>query len=113
MHKLRKAAVLVAALGGVGLLGAGTAHADGGPGGWSSGDRGHHGKHHEGRKSSPTLNVAQSTSCKSHDANVSVLGQVGILDGAAGNLLNGEGNPGAQETGLGSSMGCNNTFGGK
>ncbi|MEV8016718.1 hypothetical protein AB0O76_10295 [Streptomyces sp. NPDC086554] len=92
MHKLRKAAVLVAALSSVGLLSAGTAHAGGGGDG--------HGK--GGHK------VHQSSNCKSHDLNVDVLGQVGILNGVLGNALNGEGNPGAQDTHLGSSMGCNN-----
>lgn len=95
MHKLRKAAVLVAALGSVGLLGAGAAHADGG--GWG----------HKGTG----INILQSSKCRSHDANVDVLGQVGIANGLGGNLLNGEGSPGAQETGLGSSMGCSNSVG--
>ncbi|MFE0138584.1 hypothetical protein ACFWY6_44660 [Streptomyces sp. NPDC059037] len=98
MHKLRKAAVLVAALGSVGLLSVGTAHADGG-GGLGSG------KHGDGFK------INQSTTCRSHDQNIDVLGQVGILNGLGGNLLNGEGNSGAQETSLGSSMGCDNSVG--
>ncbi|MFG1670179.1 hypothetical protein [Streptomyces sp. Y7] len=97
MHKLRKAAVLVAALGSVGLLGSGAAHADGGD---------------FGSKGS-SLNIMQSSTCRSHDANVDILGQVGIANGLGGNLLNGEGNPGAQETALGSSMGCNNSAFGK
>ncbi|WP_405871595.1 MULTISPECIES: hypothetical protein [unclassified Streptomyces] len=101
MHKLRKAAVLVAALGSVGLLSAGAAHAD--QGGWGSGE--------EGARGGSTFSVLQSTTCRSHDANVDVLGQVGILNGLGGNLLNGEGNAGAQETSLGSSMGCNNSVG--
>ncbi|MFF4502992.1 hypothetical protein [Streptomyces sp. NPDC001401] len=99
MHKLRKAAVLVAALSSVGLLSAGAAQAD--QGGFGSGEGGHRGG----------FNILQSTTCRSHDANVDVLGQVGILNGVAGNLLNGEGNPGAQDTHLGSDMGCNNTVG--
>ncbi|MFI7410469.1 hypothetical protein ACIBU0_17585 [Streptomyces sp. NPDC049627] len=102
MHKLRKAAVLVAALGSVGLLGAGAAHAD--QGGWGKNGRGHGGS---------SVSVLQSTSCKSHDANVDVLGQVGIANGLGGNLLNGEGAAGTQETGLGSTMGCNNSAFGK
>ncbi|MBX9398306.1 hypothetical protein K4749_33125 [Streptomyces sp. TRM72054] len=97
MHKLRKAAVVVAALGSVGLLSAGTATADQGPGGWG----------HKGT----SFNVLQSTTCRSHDTNVDILGQVGIGNGLGGNLLNGEGNPGAQDTGLGSSMGCSNSVG--
>jgi hypothetical protein len=96
MHKLRKAAVLVAAIGSVGLLGAGTANAQGG------GDGGHGGK--DGGKS-----VLQSSNCKSHDLNVDVLGQVGVLNGVLGNALNGEGNSGGQDTHLGASMGCGNS----
>ncbi|MET9834867.1 hypothetical protein ABZ078_37575 [Streptomyces sp. NPDC006385] len=98
MHKLRKAAVVVAALGSVGLLSAGVAQAD--QGGYGSHGRG---------KSGTTFSIQQSTTCKSHDANASILGQVGIANGLGGNLLNGEGSPGAQETSLGSTMGCNNS----
>ncbi len=90
MHKLRKAAVLVAALTTVGLVGAGTAQADQGP-------RGN------------DVEVLQSTSCKSHDLNLDILGVVGILNGVLGNGLNGEGESGAQSTHLGSTMGCNNS----
>ncbi|MFE5816787.1 hypothetical protein [Streptomyces sp. NPDC056479] len=96
MHKLRKAAVLVAAIATVGLLGAGTATADGhgGKGGKGGGDK---------------FSVLQSSNCKSHDLNVDVLGQVGVLNGLLGSALNGEGHPGKQDTHLGSSMGCNNS----
>ncbi|MFI7406458.1 hypothetical protein ACIBW9_39345 [Streptomyces sp. NPDC049541] len=87
MRKLHKAVVLAVALGGVGLLSAGTATADGGDG-------------HGG-------NVLQSAHCRSHDLNVDVLGQVGVLNGALGNALNGEGNAGGQNSHIGSSMGCN------
>ncbi|GHD99111.1 hypothetical protein [Streptomyces alanosinicus] len=98
MHKLRKAAVLVAALGSVGLLSAGAAHADQGMGG-------------KGGGGGSRFSVLQSTTCRSHDLNADVLGEVGILNGALGNALNGEGNSGAQESQLGSSMGCNNSVG--
>ncbi|MFJ8313029.1 MULTISPECIES: hypothetical protein [unclassified Streptomyces] len=102
MHKLRKAAVLVAALGSLGMLAAGTAQAHGGGhGGQGSG---------EDRN---LFNVTQSSTCTSHDANVDILGQVGILNGLGGNLLNGEGNAGSQQTSMGSSMGCSNTAFGK
>jgi hypothetical protein len=97
MHKLRKAAVVVAAIGTVGLLGSGAAHADG----------------DHGRKGGNSIDVLQSTSCKSHDANVDILGQVGIANGLGGNLLNGEGSAGAQDTHMGSSMGCSNSAFGK
>lgn len=91
MHKLRKAAVLVAALSSVGLLAAGTAHADG---------------HGRGGNSAKVL---QSTQCKSHDLNIDVLGIVGVLNGVLGNGLNGEGPAGSQSNRLGSTMGCNNS----
>ncbi|MFJ7077904.1 hypothetical protein [Streptomyces sp. NPDC098781] len=96
MHKLRTAAVMVAALGSLGLLGSGAAHADGDFG-----------------KKGNSIEVLQSSNCRSHDANVDILGQVGIANGLGGNLLNGEGNPGAQDTHLGSSMGCSNSAFGK
>ncbi|MFF9688326.1 hypothetical protein [Streptomyces sp. NPDC014623] len=86
MRKLQKAAVVVAMLGSVGFIGAGTAVAGEGP----------------------SFDVTQSTSCKSHDLNVDVLGNVGILNGLLGNALNGEGNPGAQSTELGSTQDCSN-----
>ncbi|MBT2510710.1 hypothetical protein J7I98_33745 [Streptomyces sp. ISL-98] len=95
MRKFRKAAVLVAALASVGLLSAGTAHAGG------------HGHGHH--KSGDHFNIQQSSKCTSHDLNVDVLGQVGVLNGLGGNLLNGEGNSGAQDTHIGSSMGCGNS----
>ncbi|MER6732816.1 hypothetical protein [Streptomyces puniciscabiei] len=89
MQKLHKAAVLVAALGSVGLLASGTAYAGGGGGGGAS--------------------VLQSSNCRSHDLNADVLGEVGILNGVLGNALNGEGDPGAQDTHIGSTMGCSNS----
>jgi hypothetical protein len=95
MHKLRKAAVLVAGLTTVGFLGAGTAHADG----WGRGD---------GRQGN-SYSVQQSTQCKSHDLNIDILGTVGLLNGLLGNALNGEGKAGSQGTHLGSTMGCNNS----
>ncbi|MFJ8859192.1 hypothetical protein ACIRD8_12220 [Streptomyces sp. NPDC102451] len=88
MRKLQKAAVLVAMVGSVGFIGAGTASAGG----------------HD----APEFNVQQATSCVSHDLNVDVLGNVGVLNGVAGNLLGGEGNPGAQATKLGSTQDCSN-----
>ncbi|MEU2624762.1 hypothetical protein ABZ642_42760 [Streptomyces sp. NPDC007157] len=43
--------------------------------------------------------------CKSHDLNLDILGEVGILNGLGGNLINGEGSPGAQVTDIGSDCG--------
>ncbi|MEU5536875.1 hypothetical protein [Streptomyces sp. NPDC020362] len=95
MHQLRKAAVLVAALGTVGLVSAGTAHAEGlVRGGKGGGD---------------SVSALQSSNCKSHDLNLDVLGEVGLINGALGNALNGEGDPGAQGTHIGSTMGCSNS----
>jgi hypothetical protein len=44
----------------------------------------------------------QGGGCRSHDLNIDILGEVNVLGGFAGNLLNGEGSPGAQFTDLGS-----------
>jgi hypothetical protein len=89
MQKLRKAAVLVAALSSVALVG--TAHADG-----------------HGHRGGNDVKVQQSTSCKSHDLNIDILGTVGLLNGLLGGALNGEGSEGSQNTHLGSTMGCSN-----
>ncbi|MFG2207770.1 hypothetical protein [Streptomyces sp. NPDC048638] len=60
--------------------------------------------HHKHKK----IDIRQHTQCKSHDMNVNILGQVGLVNGLLGNALNGEGKPGAQGTSQGSRMGCNN-----
>ncbi|MEU5303895.1 hypothetical protein ACH4YO_28250 [Streptomyces noursei] len=92
MYKLHKAAVLAAALGSIVAFGAGTAHA-GGRGG-------------------NDFKFSQHSECRTHDLNVDVLGEVGILNGVLGNALNGEGSPGAQATSMGSRIGCDNSIGG-
>ncbi|GGU97552.1 hypothetical protein GCM10010211_75990 [Streptomyces albospinus] len=86
MHKLHKAAVLAATLGSIAALGAGPAYA-GGQGGFD---------------------VRQGSQCRTHDLNVDVLGEVGILNGVLGNALGGEGSPGAQASSMGSQIGCDN-----
>lgn len=88
MRTFHKAVLVGAVLGSVGSLGSGTAFAHGEPG-------------HD-------LDISQGIECRSHDMNIEVLGSVGALTGLAGNLLNGEGNPGAQQSRLGSEMGCSN-----
>ncbi|WP_275467856.1 hypothetical protein [Streptomyces noursei] len=55
------------------------------------------------------VKIGQHTMCRSHDMNLNVLGQVGLLNGVLGNALNGEGSPGKQGTHQGSRMGCNNS----
>ncbi|MGV4981893.1 hypothetical protein ACWC0C_07275 [Streptomyces sp. NPDC001709] len=90
MRKFQKAVLVGAAvLGSVSTLGINTAFAHGEPG-------------HDGG-----LDITQGIECRSHDMNIDVLGSVGAVNGLAGNILNGEGNPGAQESHLGSDMGCN------
>ncbi|MEK8145493.1 hypothetical protein NKH18_41550 [Streptomyces sp. M10(2022)] len=69
MRKLQKAGVVVAMLGSLGFIGAGTAFAGEGP----------------------NVDVTQSTTCKSHDLNIDILGNVGVLNGLLGNALGGEG----------------------
>jgi hypothetical protein len=80
VRKLHKAAVAVAIITGFSLVGAGPATAQAAGGTHGGG-------------------------CKSHDLNIDILGEVGILNGLGGNLLNGEGSPGAQSTDIGSDCG--------
>ncbi|MFF6980679.1 hypothetical protein ACFZAV_23905 [Streptomyces sp. NPDC008343] len=77
MRKLQKAAVAAAMVGTLSLIATGTATA------LPADDHGH-------------------GHCKSHDLNIDILGQVGVLPGLAGNLVNGEGNPGAMYNDVGS-----------
>ncbi|GGU52708.1 hypothetical protein GCM10010211_16460 [Streptomyces albospinus] len=90
MRKLQKATVMAVVLGSFGFLGAGTAYA-------------------HGEKGGTDIDIKQGSQCRSHDTNVDVLGEVGILNGLAGNAIGGEGSPGAQSTRMGSSMGCDNS----
>ncbi|NUT28548.1 MAG: hypothetical protein HOV84_22005 [Streptomyces sp.] len=78
MRKLQKAAVAATMIGSLTLIASGTATAQ------PSHDHG---------------------GCKSHDLNVDILGQVGILNGLLGNAINGEGNAGGQVNHVGSSCG--------
>ncbi|KUO02009.1 hypothetical protein [Streptomyces caeruleatus] len=78
MRKLQKAAVAAAMVGTLSLIATGTASAQ------------------------PAYD---GHGCKSHDFDLSLLGQVGALNGLAGNVLNGEGHPGAQYNHVGSSCG--------
>ncbi|MGD3105977.1 hypothetical protein [Streptomyces sp. YGL11-2] len=90
MRKLQKAAVATVALGSFGFLGAGIAYATSGSGGTD-------------------FDVKQRNSCRSNDADVDALGEVGIANGLAGNAIGGEGTPGGQSTRVGSSMSCVNS----
>ncbi|MEV0369257.1 hypothetical protein AB0I10_05460 [Streptomyces sp. NPDC050636] len=64
---------------------------------------------HKGKDKGKDIDVSQHTQCRSHDLNLNVLGEVGLLNGVLGNALNGEGDSGAQRTHQGSTMGCNNS----
>ncbi|MFD4035188.1 hypothetical protein ACFWVP_32915 [Streptomyces sp. NPDC058637] len=87
MRKLQKAAVVVAMLGSVGFIGSGTAFA---------GDEG------------PGIDVKQSSACESHDTSVNILNNVGVLNGLLSGLIGNEGDPGAQDFKVGSTMDCSN-----
>lgn len=89
MRKFHKLVLVSAILGSVGSVGANTAFAHGEPG-------------HDN-----DIDVTQGIECRSHDMNIEVIGGLGALTGLAGNVLSGEGNPGAQQSYPGSSMGCN------
>ncbi|MEU8753931.1 hypothetical protein PGH47_16375 [Streptomyces sp. HUAS 31] len=78
MRKLQKAALAAAMVGSLSLIATGTASAQ------SSYDGHGHG------------------GCKSHDMNIELLSNIGVLPGLAGNALNGEGNPGAMYNDIGS-----------
>ncbi|MFF8729123.1 hypothetical protein ACF073_21880 [Streptomyces sp. NPDC015171] len=73
MRKVNRAAVAAAIIVGVSFIGTSTSTA--------------HAAQHMG-----------GGGCRSHDLNIDILGEVGILNGLGGNLLNGEGSPGAQVT---------------
>ncbi|MEU9476515.1 hypothetical protein [Streptomyces sp. NPDC048191] len=90
MRKFHRAVLVGAVLGSVCSFGGATAFAHGEPGHDSDFD------------------VTQSNECRSHDMNIDVLGNLGAFNGLAGNLLNGEGNPGAQLSHLGSDVSCSN-----
>ncbi|MGC9536207.1 hypothetical protein [Streptomyces sp. UG1] len=78
MRKLQKAALAAAMVGTLSLIATGSANAQ------------------------PAYNDHGHGHCHSHDFNIDILGQVGLLNGLAGNLLNGEGHPGAQFNDVGS-----------
>ncbi|MEJ8669500.1 hypothetical protein AB0N62_14585 [Streptomyces sp. NPDC093982] len=79
MRKLQKAAVAAAMVGTLSLIATGTASAQ------------------------PAYD---GHGCRSHDQNIALLNNIGIANGLAGNLLNGEGDPGGQnDNHIGSSCG--------
>ncbi|MFJ9815790.1 hypothetical protein ACIRU3_11030 [Streptomyces sp. NPDC101151] len=82
MRKFRQAAVAAAIIGSLSFIATGTATAQ------------------------TAESVRGGGGCKSHDLDLGLLNNVGIANGLLGNLVNGEGNPGAQYTHVGSEMGC-------
>ncbi|MFI9048046.1 hypothetical protein [Streptomyces sp. NPDC053427] len=119
MRKVRKAALVVAVLGSVGLLGAGTAYAGGGTGegnysrSQSSYENSYQqqssGGHHHGKSHGRKVIIRQGVSCKLFDENVDVLGEVAIGHGLWGKYGH-KGRPGVQSTRMGASLGCNNVI---
>ena len=87
MRKLQKAAVVVAMLGSVGVLGAGTASAHGGDEGKDKG-----------------INVEQNVTCKTHDLNLNIGNGNGNT--SWGGLFNNEGDNGTQDFTAGSTNNC-------
>jgi hypothetical protein len=88
MRKIQKAALVAAMLGSIGFVGAGTAAAHGGD-----------------------FDITQANACRTHDLNVAALNNIGVLNGLGGNILGGEGNPGAQLFDQGSKLSCSNSAG--
>ncbi|WP_406391137.1 hypothetical protein [Streptomyces sp. NBC_00887] len=88
MRKLQKAAVVVAMLGSVGFIGAGTAVAGG------------HGE--------PDIEVKQSASCQQHDTSVNVLSNLSALNGVLSGLIGNEGDPGRSDQNIGSQCAAGN-----
>ncbi|MFH0518841.1 hypothetical protein ACHBTE_16920 [Streptomyces sp. M41] len=80
MRKLQKAAVAAAILGSFSFIATGTATAQG-------------------------MRPMYDGGCKSHDQNIVLLNNIGLLNGLAGNAINGEGNAGGQHNHVGSSCG--------
>ncbi|MET9072060.1 hypothetical protein [Streptomyces sp. NPDC004232] len=77
MRLISKLAVAAAVITGVGVMGAGPALAQ------------------------PAVQMHGGGGCRTHNLNIDILGEVGILNGLAGNLINGEGSPGGQDTDMG------------
>ncbi|MGN5378696.1 hypothetical protein BIV25_39750 [Streptomyces sp. MUSC 14] len=77
MRLISKLAVTAAVITGVGVMGAGPALAQ------------------------PAVQMRGGHGCRTHNQNLDILGEVGILNGLLGNALNGEGSPGAQSTDMG------------
>ncbi|MFJ9416215.1 hypothetical protein ACIRPT_18825 [Streptomyces sp. NPDC101227] len=121
MRKIREAAVVVAVLGSVGLLGAGagTAYAGGGTDVRSYSrvqpnyestyrQQSSGGHHHHGRSHGHKTIIRQNTSCRAYDKNVDVFGEVAIGNGLLGHGYGHKHRPGVQSTRMGLSLGCDN-----
>jgi hypothetical protein len=93
MRKIQKAAVVAAMLGSIGFVGAGTAAA------------------YDGSQHGKDIDITQANQCKSHDLNIALLNNIGVANGVLGNLLGGEGAPGAQSFDQGSKLACSNSAG--
>ncbi|WP_043262940.1 hypothetical protein [Streptomyces sp. CT34] len=118
MRKLRNTAAVVAVLGSVSLLGAGTAYAGSGSGGdspqqsrQSTYQQQSSGRYDNGKSHGRKVIIQQSTSCRTYDDNVDVLGEVREFPHHLGFFrLREDEKPDVQITKLGSSHGCNNVI---
>ncbi len=117
MRKLHHAAVVVAVLGSVGLLGASTAYADSGTGSSYNRPQPSHknthrqqsrGGHHHGNSHERKVIIRQSTSCRTFEDNVDVLGRFRAFDGWAGHAHRSDDRRDWRPIRIGSSAGCNN-----
>jgi hypothetical protein len=92
MRKLQRAAVVAAISSSLGLIGAGTAAADG----WGH-HHGHHGHHHG--------HIHQDVTCKTHDTNVSIV-PIALLNNLINVGIGNEGGNGVLTQGASSSVTC-------
>jgi hypothetical protein len=116
MRKLHHAVVVVAVLGSVGLLGTSTAYAGSGTGsGYNHPQPSHknthrqqsRGRHVHGHSHERKVIIRQSTSCRTYEDNVDVLGRFRVADGW-GHGHRGDERRDWRPIRIGSSEGCNN-----
>ncbi|MCE4941649.1 MULTISPECIES: hypothetical protein [Streptomyces] len=115
MRKLRKASVVVALIGSISLLGAGTAQANAGPdhGGpqvsqKTTFQQQSSGRHH-GKRGGRKVIIRQSTRCRTFENNIDVLGGFGFLH-HWGHEHRGWDRRGVRVNRIGSTVGCNNVI---
>ncbi|MGP3982711.1 hypothetical protein [Streptomyces sp. KR80] len=113
MRKLQKAAVVTAMVGSVGLFGSGTAVATMGGGPSVAPSMGPAPAPAPMSAPAPAaagigtdIGVEQKVKCKSHDTNVTILGNIGVLNAILGGLIGNEGDTGNTTSKQGSTQAC-------